>query len=308
MGFQLRERDGRVHFSLAKMMSVSPAHARHAAENKREATPAMRRGTAIDRLVFGGSLVKCAVGRETKVWAAIELICAGADYAVCDAGNRNAAKYKDMAQIERRPIVLDAEYQAAIDILGPRKPRLDEIVTPEEFDLADGAAASVLSDPVVRDLGLLKGEQQRVIHWDMHGLPWAAGIAGEGGRGGFDVLGEDFIADLKATPCTEPIQWSRQARRMLYVEQLAAYREGARAIGRDTKRHYLIGVEVKPPFVVTVLEVPEKDLDEAARNVQAWCDKIRACEASGTWPGYTQAAWPLEPKSVWDQAEEAEAS
>ena len=306
MSFVLRHpRDGRIHFSDAKAMAVSPAHARYGVEHPREATPAMRRGTAIDRLVFGGQLVKCSVGRESKVWAAIDAMVTEADYVVYEGAARNGGKWEAFAaENAGRTVLLDKEYQAAVDVLGPRKPKLDEIVTPDEYALADGAAAAVLGDPVVRDLGLLKGEQQRVMQWDMGGLPWGAGIPAE--RGGIDILGSAHLADLKATVCTEPVQWSRQARRMLYVEQLAAYREAARSIGRSPERHYLIGVEVKPPFVVTVLEVPAEELDAGLRNVLAWCERIRACEAADHWPGYVQAAWPIEPKSAWEMGEDAD--
>jgi hypothetical protein len=158
-------------------------------------------------------------------------------------------------------------------------------------------ADAIRNDPVVRGLELLRAEQQRVIQWEMHGLPWASGIAGH--RGGLDLLGEDWIADVKVTPSVQPGVWSRQSRRMLYPEQLAAYRMAASSIGRRVKNCYLIGVAAQPPHLVTVLRVPDNDLTDAERTLYAWCERIKQCEAADSWPGYVQTPVDLDPKDAW---------
>jgi PDDEXK-like domain of unknown function (DUF3799) len=166
-----------------------------------------------------------------------------------------------------------------------------------DYERAMMCADAIRNDEVVRDLGLMHGEQQRVIQWEMYDLPWASGIDGD--RGGLDLLGNDWIADVKVTPSVQPKRWSNQARRMLYPEQLAAYRMAASSIGRHIKNCYLIGVAAQAPHLVTVIRIPDHDLTEAERTLYAWCERIRQCEAADRWPGYVQTAVDLEPKDAW---------
>jgi hypothetical protein len=294
--------DNRVHHSFAKAMAISPRHARYALEHPKDPTPAMRRGTAVDRLVLGGRLVRCGMDRNSKAWAALTLMAAGNDVAVYDGAVRNGGKWDSFEEANAgKPIVLQKEWDAAYSVLKGDRCDLGCIVTDDEYEAANGAATSVMTDPAAKER--LEGEKQRVIHWDMFGLPWGAGIAGV--RGGFDILGATWLADLKVTDCTEPIRWSKQARRMLYPQQLAAYRAGARFIGRTIDSAHLIGVEFRPPYVVTVLDFEPEDLDDAERDVAAWCERIRQCEASGNWPGYVQTSVRIEPKGIWEAADDA---
>jgi hypothetical protein len=302
--FRLRDRaDGRLHFSLAKHMATSPKRARYAATHPVEPTLAMRRGTAIDRLVFGGSLVRCDVDRGTKGWDAIEAMARGVDVAIYQGAVRNGKEWLAFAEMHAgRVIVTDKEWQAAWNVLRGEPCDLGEVVSSVDYEMANGAAQAVMSDP--KAAPFLIGERQRVLRWDMHGLPWAAGIPGK--RGGLDVLGAGFINDLKATVTVQPGMWDRQIRRMLYPAQLATYREAALASGIKVDECYVTGVEVKPPFDVTVTRIPVQDLEKSARMVQAWCERIRQCEDADFWPGYTQSVVDLEPESMWDALAEAE--
>lgn len=254
--FRLRDpRDGRVHFSLAKRIATSAAHAKHGCLHPKDPTPAMTFGSIVDAMLMP------VPGRSVREFA----------------GARRAGK----------------EWDAFVSSCKPG----DLLAKGDEIIRATACALSVMHDPVVCELRLLSGEHQRVVQWDMHGLPWATGIAGD--RGGFDLLGEDWIADIKTTTTTEPRAWSRQARRMLYPEQLAAYRMAASSIGRRIKNCYIVGVEVKPPFCVTVLRVPEQDLEAGERTLYSWCERIKQCEAADSWPGYVQAPVDLDPKDEW---------
>lgn len=162
------------------------------------------------------------------------------------------------------------------------------ILKPEQSELSYTAALAVKRDPVAHVLIYGPGvEHQRVVHWEQNGLPFAAGIAGD--RGGFDVLGPHYVADLKSTTCTQPDQWSRHAVRMMYHCQMAAYRAGARCIGREVRNCFLIGVEAYPPHCVTVLRLSDDLLEAGDKIVAGWCDTLRRCEDSDEWPGYTQS-------------------
>ncbi len=258
--FRLRT-NGRVHFSAAKRMAISPAHARYYCEHPIEPTPAMQFGSLVDALALD-------VGKRAV--------------RIFDGPTRRGEKWEAF-QADCPPGAL--------------------IVKRDEHDRASAVANALHADPVAAPL-IRGGEHQRVIEWDMHGLPWGAGIAGV--RGGFDVLGDDYLFDLKTTMTTEPRAWSRQARRMMYVEQLVAYKHGAEAIGRKIDTLYIGGIETRAPFCVTVLRLTAADIESADRRLYAWCERIKQCEAANYWPGYVQSAVDIEPASVWDQLEEIE--
>ncbi len=250
MTFLLRNpKDGRLHWSDLKHMAECPAMARHALENPKAVTPAMRFGSAVDAALFGTRKLVFFDGRKDgKKWDAFVSTCTF-------------------------PI--------------------DEVLSVAEYDSALRAADAVNADPVAKPL--LIGRHQVVAQWEAHGLPFAAGIEGE--RGGFDILGSEWIADLKVTTSTRPHQWGQQAWRMLYPVQLALYADSARALGHYPNKAHLIGVRAKAPHIVTVLTMSEATLDVARRMIASWCEQVLECERSGHWPGYVQSASTLDPQS-----------
>jgi hypothetical protein len=173
------------------------------------------------------------------------------------------------------------------------------ILIESEHGEAMGAAQAVLDDPVARPL--LQGGTQVVSQWEYLGVPCAAGVEGE--RGGFDVLNHQYIADVKGTSCTEPGEFSRHAWNMMYPQQLEFYKNSNDVIKRGIKRSILIGVEMAPPHVVTVLEIPEQLQEIAAKSVHMLVEKYKACEESGQWPGYVQQPVELT-LPAWMQGED----
>ncbi len=161
-----------------------------------------------------------------------------------------------------------------------------------ELDDATGAAEAVLANPIARKL--LKGaEYQMALQWDAYGLPCASGIEGE--RGGFDVIGKrhyktgrPYIADLKVTADTEPLAFSRHARKMHWPVQGKWFIDGAHAKNLEAESFHLIGVRATPPHLVTVLRVTPHELEIGGRLLTLWTERHRACEAAGVWPEYCQ--------------------
>lgn len=68
-----------VRFSHLKLMALSPAHYRHASTTDREPTKAMRIGTIVDRMIFGGPLVTYDGTRRGKEWQAFKSEHAGSE-------------------------------------------------------------------------------------------------------------------------------------------------------------------------------------------------------------------------------------
>jgi hypothetical protein len=256
----------------------------------------MLRGSAIDRIVFGGTLIRCDISRGTGAWRCVESIATGSNVSLYPGPVARGKEYDSFVSRcpPGIPIELQSDWDKAFGVL--QEPcDVASIVTSDEYETAHRAAAAVLSDSVVVSNGLLKGRYQVVAQWDAHGLPFAAGIEGE--RGGFDVLGADHVADLKATTTTEPWRWKLQAKRMLYHAQIACYDEGAKSIGNPVSSHWIVGVEFKPPHNVTCLRLTSRRLDIGRELVANWCEQLKTCESSGEWPGYSRE--PVE----WDEDE-----
>jgi hypothetical protein len=162
-----------------------------------------------------------------------------------------------------------------------------EIFSASEYEAAKGAAEAVLSDPIAAPY--LVGQHQAVIHFEVEGVPCAAGI--ENVRGGVDVLGDDFIADLKCTANAEPDYFTRHSFGMLWQAQLAFY--GYAVPARNTRR-VLIAVEPEPPYEVVVSVMTPALILAGQKTVRMLIEKYKACIASGAWPGYVQSAVELD--------------
>jgi PDDEXK-like uncharacterized protein DUF3799 len=252
--FQLRDYDGKVHFSLARLMADSPAKARHACENPTEPTSSMLFGSMVDHVIMPA---------ERRIVVFPGAIRRGKEWDAFKAANEGAL-----------------------------------IVKIDEMREAEACAQAVLNDPDVREFGLFNGDHQHPFAWEMHGLPWATR--------GLDVLGANFVNDLKTTSSTEPSALSHHIRKMKYPEQLATYRRAARLHGKTIERCYLTCVESRPPWDVVVVEFEPEELDEADQEVELWCARIRRAEESQDWGKRTRGVMKLKPKSAWEMAGEAE--
>lgn len=250
--------DQRVHFSELKAMAKSPAHYVTACKGARAVTRPMTIGAVADCIVFGDR-----------------------GYGVYPGKVRNGREW-------------DA-WQAA-------NPGLIHCIQ-SELDDAHGAADAVLSDPVAQSI--LKAddvEYQVCAQWEAYGLQCAAGIVGE--RGGYDCIGmatplmaemvpgirpgDSFVADMKITSSTEPYDLSVHAWKMLWHSQLAWYVDGIAANGGRCDQALIIAAESSEPHNVTVLLVPPDLLEEGRKSIALWAEKLRACDKTGRFPGYTQ--------------------
>lgn len=159
-----------------------------------------------------------------------------------------------------------------------------EIVTRKEVDEATRVANAVMSDPVAAPY--LVGRTEYGVEWSLFGRKCATR--------GIDILGDAFIADLKTTNCAQPDRFRRAALRMGYHAQLAMYRTAAESLGRRINEGILIAVETKPPYAVTVHRLREPALEEGAKILRLWMERLRNCEEANEWPGYAQDVLDFE--------------
>ena len=160
-----------------------------------------------------------------------------------------------------------------------------DILTASEWDEAERIAQAVHRSAAARQL--LDGARYEVpLRWTMAGL--------ECQTGGVDVLGTGYLADLKTCATTEPRALMRDVVQRQYHAQLAFYRAGARANGHTVAACYLVCVESSAPHCVVVLRISDALLDAGERACHLWLERVKACQESDTWPGYTEAVLDLD--------------
>jgi hypothetical protein len=156
-----------------------------------------------------------------------------------------------------------------------------EIITPGEAAPCERMAAAVRRNAEAMAL-IGGGVCERTIGWD---------FLGRACEGTPDVVGAEYVADLKTTKCSEPGRFARDATFRHYHAQLAWYLDGANSNVIDvTKRDaYVIAVESTPPYPVTVLKLTDAAIEAGRKLCRLWMERLLTCEASNEWPGYVQS-------------------
>lgn len=168
----------------------------------------------------------------------------------------------------------------------------EEIVTQKEWDEARTIADAVLYDETATLL--LKGQRQSEIHWNYLGRDCVSHP---------DVIGIDFVTDLKSTRTAHPDWFPRIATRMLYHAQLGFYDEAIRylheramadpsalfAMSQIPKDHYIVAVENKPPHVVTNFRLTNRAIEAGKKLCRLWMERLLSCEEVDEWPAYMQS-------------------
>lgn len=109
-----------------------------------------------------------------------------------------------------------------------------------------------------------------------------------------DLLGSNFVADLKTAADITPEGFGRAAHRYGYGVQGALYQDAAQALTGSKLPYYIIAVEKCEPFDVAVYELGD---DILAMGRSQYCDnlrKVKACRESGEWPGIAPSVQSLE--------------
>ena len=103
----------------------------------------------------------------------------------------------------------------------------------------------------------------------------------------FDMLGADYIADLKSTRCAERTQFTRDVLwKFRYWIQAVFYYRGARHIGLPVKDFHFIAIELEAPFGCTVHTLEESELMAAQSRVVALAKQWAECVKTGYYPAY----------------------
>lgn len=155
----------------------------------------------------------------------------------------------------------------------------EEIASEAEYKEALRIAFALESHPIANKL--LRGEREKEIAWMDGGRACGARV---------DVLGADFVTDLKTTAKAQPEWFMRNAERMAYHAQMAWYRRGASiAMERPIKTAHIVAVETKFPYEITTYDLTLGTLDNGERLWRLWWEALMNCEATDAWPGYRQS-------------------
>ena len=158
------------------------------------------------------------------------------------------------------------------------------IITASEMRAAEGMSRAVARH--TEATALLTGVRQETLLWENQGRSC---------RGTPDVRGNGFLTDLKTGETSDPRRFPWKVRGFAYHAQLAWYRDGVTRCGLPTVRDcYIVAVEQKAPYVVTVFRLTDHALDLGDRLNRLWFEQLMVCEASGRFPGYSDSTVELD--------------
>lgn len=121
---------------------------------------------------------------------------------------------------------------------------------------------------------------------------WRIGDRACAGR--LDALTPTHVADLKITQSSEPTKVMWQALRMGWFAQLPWYLDGVLASGGTPEAAYIVAVEPKAPYAVSVMRFTDRALEQGRRTYRGWLERLLVCEATDEWPPYVQSIADLD--------------
>lgn len=159
------------------------------------------------------------------------------------------------------------------------------ILNATEMAEARAMADAIRRHPLAAPL-LLDGQTvEQLVEWS---------FAGRDCRSTPDSRGPRGLVEVKTTKCAEPGRFSRDAVYRSYHAQFSFYAEALRRVGEEVGPVHCVAVENKPPYVVTVLSVSERDLELGQKQWRLWFEQLMQCESANDWPGYVNCIVPFE--------------
>lgn len=285
-----------LRYSVLKLMSQSPAHARYALlRGGGEQTLARRLGSGTHALLLGGT-VKVSSGLASDyVTAGVKAINAGVEPRIYRGAVRRGKDWdKFLKENDGHIILTEREHDQAQRIAEDERNGVC-LVSAEQYERANMMADSIRSNDVARRVLLAPDAiREERIDWSWCGRAW---------RSTPDARGFRVIGELKTTRCADPEVFWRDALRMGYHVQQSLYRRAVhQKTGVRPNDIYLIAVESVPPYVVTPFEFTQRSLEHGDRLSEQYHERFLQCEAANDWPGYVTGLAELD---VFDPEDEA---
>lgn len=160
------------------------------------------------------------------------------------------------------------------------------ILNLSELDKAKRMAAALREHPVASRLLFGPGTlHESRIDWTWRGRAF---------RSTPDACTHTTLIDLKCLRSAEPDKVMWQSSKMFYHAQSWLYTKALNSIGRDIKEQFLVVVENKEPFPVSVFRFTPMALDRGMRACERWFEQMLHCEERGVYPGYSTTVVDLD--------------
>lgn len=101
-----------------------------------------------------------------------------------------------------------------------------------------------------------------------------------------DAWKPGLIVDLKTTVDANPNEFGKTAFNYGYFMSAAHYIDGVKAATGEDVKFVFVNVEKTAPYLVSVTELSDADLNRGRSRLDRAKRIYRECEASGNWPGY----------------------
>lgn len=102
-----------------------------------------------------------------------------------------------------------------------------------------------------------------------------------------DARSERSVIELKTTKCAQPERFARDAMYRGYHAQLADQMDAIEALdGVRPAAAYIVAVETVEPYVVTVLKLTDRAIEQGTRMNRLWFERLCVCADSNDWPAY----------------------
>jgi hypothetical protein len=153
-------------------------------------------------------------------------------------------------------------------------------------------AASVHANPLAVDL-LSDGKPEQSLMWVRDGINMRARVDWLPNK----RADRRFTAvDVKTTGgSAHPNEFARVAAKFEYGMQARHYLDGIKACGLDDDPAFvLIVVETKAPYLVSLIEFTDDDLQIASEKIAEAVNIYRGCLESGVWSGYSPEVQTIE--------------
>lgn len=163
-----------------------------------------------------------------------------------------------------------------------------EILNGKEWRESEAMANAIKRHPIAAPLLFENAQLEQHIAWEWMGRECSSRP---------DSRKPGIVTDLKTTRCADPAKFAKDATWHGYHAQLAFYEMAVEhATGKAVDESYVVAVESRRPYAITVLKLTDAARDMGRRLCRAWMERLLVCEQSNSWQAYTEsiAAFDVE--------------
>jgi hypothetical protein len=157
----------------------------------------------------------------------------------------------------------------------------EDLLNASQFALVESMANAVNRSALACSILSQATQREADLTWTRRGIECAARL---------DAFGKGITVELKTGQTAHPKRFQWDGKKYGYREQLAwyDYARGVRPDPFESKWNecYVIAVESKAPFPVSVHRIMPLALQQANSRVEEWLDRYVECKALSKWPGW----------------------